>query len=139
MARQISRYLHRSYLNMESTRQQKFSRLIQKDMSEIFQRESFSLFNGAMVSVTIVRMSPDLGLAKVYLSFMLAKDPEALLAIVRGKTAYFRNLLGKKIKHQVRKIPELNFYLDDSSEYASKMDQLFDELDIPPSDTEDEE
>lgn len=124
---------------MESTRQQKFSRLIQKDMSEIFQRESFSLFGGVMISVTVVRMSPDLGLAKVYVSFLLAKNPEETLELIREKTPYLRNLLGKKIKNQVRKIPELMFYLDDSSEYASKMDQLFNELDIPSEDKDDEE
>ncbi len=124
---------------MESTRQQKFSKLIQRDMSDIFQKESFSLFGGAMASVTVVRMSPDLGLAKIYVSFMLAKDADSLLDVIRNKTPYLRNLLGKKIKHQVRKIPELHFYLDDSANYASKMDQLFDKLNIPPAESEENE
>jgi len=123
---------------MESTRQQKFSKLIQKDMSIILQKEGFSFLGGTMVSVTMVRMSPDLGVAKVYLSFMMAKDAEAKLELIKEKTSYLRNLLGKKIKNQVRKIPELLFYLDDSAEYVSKMDQLFNELDIPADDKDDE-
>ncbi len=122
---------------MESTRQQKFSKLIQKDMSEIFQKEGFSFLGGAMVSVTMVRMSPDLGVAKIYLSFLLAKDPQEKLDFIKEKTSYLRNLLAKKIKNQVRKIPELLFYLDDSSEYASKMEQLFNELDIPSESKDD--
>jgi len=91
-----------------------------------------------MVSVTMVRMSPDLGVAKIYLSFLLAKKPEETLEFIKEKTPYLRNLLAKKIKNQVRKIPELLFYLDDSSEYASRMDQLFNELDIPSERKDDE-
>lgn len=122
---------------MESKRQQKFARLIQKDLSEIFQKDAKNLFNGAFITVTEVKVSPDLGLAKVYLSFLLAKNKEDLLEDIKEKGKNIRHLLATKIKNQVRIIPELVFYLDESAEYASKMDTLISKLDIPP--TTDEE
>jgi ribosome-binding factor A len=125
---------------MESKRQQKFSRLIQKELAEIFQREVPHLFGGAYISVSVVRMSPDLGLARVYLSVMNAKDSnEMLLQELRVNTKTIRHLLAQRIKKQVRVIPELVFYLDDSAEYAAQIDKLFSNLDIPPAPEEDEE
>ncbi|MDX5421904.1 MAG: 30S ribosome-binding factor RbfA [Hymenobacteraceae bacterium] len=124
---------------MESKRQQKFSRLIQKELADIFQREVPHLFGGAYISVSIVRVSPDLGLARVYLSVMMSQNPESVLLDVRVNTKTIRHLLAQRIKNQVRIIPELNFYLDDSAEYAAKMDKLFSNLDIPPEREEDED
>lgn len=125
---------------MESKRQQKFSRLIQKELAEIFQREVPHLFGGAYISVSVVRVSPDLGLARVYLSVMNAKDGnEMLLQELRVNTKTIRHQLAQRIKSQVRVIPELVFFLDDTAEYAAKIDQLFSNLDIPPAPEEDEE
>jgi ribosome-binding factor A len=125
---------------MESKRQQKFSRLIQKELADIFQREVPHLFGGAYISVSVVRVSPDLGLARTYLSVMNAKDSnEALLQELRVNTKTIRHLLAQRIKKQVRVIPELVFYLDDSAEYAAHIDKLFSNLDIPPAPEEDEE
>jgi ribosome-binding factor A len=125
---------------MESKRQQKFSRLIQKELAEIFQREVPHLFGGAYISVSVVRMSPDLGLARTYLSVMNAKDGnEMLLQELRVNTKTIRHLLAQRIKKQVRVIPELVFFLDDTAEYAAKIDKLFSNLDIPPAPEEDEE
>ncbi|MBF8963303.1 30S ribosome-binding factor RbfA [Pontibacter sp. FD36] len=125
---------------MESKRQQKFSRLIQRELAEIFQREVPHLFGGAYISVSVVRMSPDLGLARVYLSVMNAKDGiEMLLQELRVNTKTIRHLLAQRIKKQVRVIPELVFFLDDTAEYAAKIDKLFSGLDIPPAPEEDEE
>ncbi|WP_347157602.1 30S ribosome-binding factor RbfA [Pontibacter chitinilyticus] len=118
---------------MESKRQQKFSRLIQKELADIFQRETTHLFNGAYISVSVVRVSPDLGLARVYLGVMMAPNAEAVLLEVRVNTKTVRHLLAQRIKNQVRVIPELNFYLDDSAAYAARMDSLFNDLDIPPA------
>lgn len=123
---------------MESTRQQKFSRLIQRDMSEIFQRESTFLFDRVMITVTTVRVSPDLGVAKIYLSLLLSDDNEATLEKIREASGKLRNLLGKKIRNQVKKIPEIYFYLDDSADYASKMDKIIKGLDIPEEEKGDE-
>src|SRR5690606_23569690 len=101
---------------MESKRQQKFSRLIQKELADIFQRETTHLFGTAYISVSVVRVSPDLGMARVYLSVMMAPNNEALLLEVRANTKTIRHLLAQRIKSQVRVIPELVFYRDDSAE-----------------------
>jgi ribosome-binding factor A len=124
---------------MESKRQQKFARLIQKDLSEIFQRDAKSLFGGAFITVTDIKVSPDLGLAKVYLSFMLAKDKTGLLENIKEKSKSIRQMLASKIRNQVRVIPELAFYLDDTIEHATKMDALIANLHIPPATGEDED
>lgn len=123
---------------MESKRQQKFSRLLQKELSEVFQRDVSHLFNGAYLSITTVRVSPDLGVAKIYLSMLLVKNPQEILATVRENTKAVRHALAQRIKNQVRVIPELIFFLDDSAEYAAKMDKIISGLDIPPAPEEDE-
>jgi ribosome-binding factor A len=116
---------------MESKRQQKFARLLQKELAEVFQRDVSHLFNGAYLSITTVRTSPDLGVAKIYLSMLLAKNPQEILATVRENTKAVRHALAQRIKSQVRVIPELIFFLDDSAEYAAKMDKIISDLDIP--------
>jgi ribosome-binding factor A len=121
---------------MDSKRQQKFARQIQKDLGELFQRDLRSQFDNAFITVTDVKVSSDLGIARAYLSFMLAKDKEGLLEQVRDKTKTIRQLLANRIRHQVRIIPELQFFLDDTAEYAAKMDALFANLDIPPAQEE---
>lgn len=117
---------------MESKRQQKFSRQIQKDLSDIFQKELKGAFGNSFITITEVKVSPDLSQAKSYLSMMLTKDKEGLLDEIRDKTKQIRNILASKIRHQVRIIPELQFFLDDTAEYAAKMDALISNLDIPP-------
>ena len=123
---------------MESKRQQKFARLLQKELAEVFQRDVPHLLNGAYISISTVRTSPDLGVVKVYLSLLLAKDPKAVVANVRENTKAIRHALAQRIKSQVRVIPELNFFLDDSAEYAAKMDKIISDLDIPAAPEEDE-
>jgi ribosome-binding factor A len=123
---------------MESKRQQKFARLIQKDLSEIFQRDAKSMFNGAFITVTEVKVSPDLSIAKVYLSFLLAKNKNTLLEEIKEKGKAIRQILAAKIKNQARIIPELHFYPDESLEYAAKIDNLLSTIHIPPATEEDE-
>ncbi len=117
---------------MDSKRQQKFARLIQKDLSEIFQKDMRSTFGNAFITITDVKVTPDLSIARTYLSFMLAADKEGLIADIREKAKHIRGILGHKIRHQARIIPDLEFYLDDTAEYAAKMDQIISQLDIPP-------
>lgn len=124
---------------MESKRQQKFSRSIQKELAEIFQKDTKSLFTNVFITITSVTISPDLGVAKVYLSIMLAPNKEEMLAKVRSNTKIIRSALAQKIKKEVRIIPELIFYLDDSADYASKMDKIFNDLHIPPVPKDDSE
>lgn len=118
---------------MESKRQLKFSRLIQKELAEIFQRDVKSMFSNVFLTVTHVGMSPDLGVAKVYLSIMLAPNKAEVLNHINENKKIIRNFLAQKIKRDVRIIPELIFYIDDSTEYASEMDKLIRGLDIPPA------
>ena len=121
---------------MDSKRQQKFARQIQKDLSDIFQRDLRSQFDNAFITVTEVKVTPDLGMARAYLSFMLAKDKQGTLEDVQNKTKTIRQLLANRIRHQVRVIPELQFFLDDTADYAAKMDAIFANLDIPPAQEE---
>ncbi|WP_020527937.1 30S ribosome-binding factor RbfA [Flexithrix dorotheae] len=123
---------------MESKRQKKYSSLFQKDLGEIFQQLSKDHFKGAFITVTSVKVTPDLGMAKVYLSFLLVKDKEDLLLDIQNSTKLIRQKLGTKIKNQVRKVPELLFFYDDTQEVASKVDQLFENLNIPPEDDNDD-
>ncbi len=117
---------------MESKRQLKVARQLQKDLSDIFQKDMQATFGKTFVTITEVKMSPDLSQAKVYLSLLMSNDTEGLLKDIREKTKHIRNLLAIKIRHQVRIIPELLFFLDDTAEYAAKMDELISKLDIPP-------
>jgi len=124
---------------MESKRQQKVARQLQKDLSEIFQREVPHLFNGAFITVTSVRVSPDLSVARVYLSFLATKNKEMLLESIREHSRALRQHLGDRVRHQLRIVPDLTYFIDDTAEYAEKMDKLFAGLDIPPAPEEDEE
>lgn len=119
-------------LIMDSKRQQKVARQIQKDLSEIFQKDLKGQLDGAFVTITEVRVTPDLSIARVHLSVMLAKNNAWLLEAIREKAKHIRNLLGQRIRHQMRIVPDLQFFLDDSAEYAAKMDALISSLNIPP-------
>ena len=96
---------------------------MQKELAEIFRAESKNLFGGAFITVTVVRVSPDLGLAKIYLSIMGNKGKDTLKTIV-DQTKYIRKLVGNQVGKQLRVIPELNFYIDDSLDYAMKIEEL---------------
>jgi ribosome-binding factor A len=109
---------------METKRQQKIAKLIQRDLSEIFQREVTHLTPGVMVTVTKVYVTPDLSLAKVYLSLFPTKDKQTMIERINQGSKEVRGLLGNRIRHQVRSIPELRFYLDDSLDYIEKIDEL---------------
>jgi len=119
-----------------STRQQKFARLIQKELSDIFQRDKRGIVDKAFITIADVRVSPDLGLARIYLSMMLAKDKQAVLDKLNLRKKEIRKELGDQIAKQVRVIPELIFYLDVVEENAQRMDNLIDNLHIPPTDKE---
>ncbi len=109
---------------MDSTRQLKVSRLVQKELGTIFQKDSRMLFGPVMITVTNVRVSPDLGVAKVYVSLFPVKDKEAVLQQIKTKTIEIRKALADQIKKQVRIIPNLMFFLDDSLDYAEHIDEL---------------
>lgn len=93
-------------------------------MGEIFQREAQAKLKNLLISVTVVRISPDLGVAKVYLSIFPSGKSQELLEEISEMTGYFRNLLGQKVKNQLRVVPELHFYLDDSLDYIDNINNL---------------
>jgi ribosome-binding factor A len=108
----------------ESTRQKKVARLIQQDLAIYFQRNSSLFARGCMITVTAVRVSPDLGLAKVYLSIFATPDKEATLKAVRSMTKEIRKYLGDQVRHQLRIVPELVFVLDDSLDHIERIEDL---------------
>lgn len=117
---------------MDSKRQHKFSRQILKDLSEIFQKDPRHFFGHSLVTITGVDISPDLSLAKVYLSVFPVKDVENVFFNVENKKGEIRRLLGNKIGKRVRIVPDLVFFHDNTEEEASKIDHIIDSLDIPP-------
>ena len=109
---------------MNNSRQEKIARQIQRDLGEMFLREAAPLLQGAMVTVTSVRISPDMGYAKVFLSVFPFDRHAAVMASLEANAWFVRKTLGTKLRNQLRIIPELSFFLDDSFEYIDKIDGL---------------
>ena len=108
---------------METTRQNKIARLIQKELSEIFLLQTKSM-PGVLVSVSIVRISPDMSYARVYLSVFPSERSEEIVKNINANMKPIRFELGNRVRHQLRIIPELKFFVDDSLDYAEKIDEL---------------
>jgi len=123
---------------METTRQQKYGKLILKELSDIFLHDTKGLFGNAFITVTTVRVSPDLGIAKVYLSFMLVEDKKAMLDMIVKQTKPIRKMLGNRISKQARIIPALMFFVDDTVDYANKMNEIFSKIVIPKKEDDSE-
>ena len=109
---------------MESKRQQRINKLLQKDLGEIFQMELGHVTKRAMVTVTKVNVTPDLSLAKVYLSLFAVDDRAGLLENIQHHAGEIRGKLGSRIRHQLRVVPELRFYEDDSLDYIEHIEEL---------------
>ncbi|MXV49925.1 30S ribosome-binding factor RbfA [Pedobacter sp. HMF7647] len=125
---------------MESKRQQKFAGVIQKDLAQIFQREGMSFLPNTLVTITKVRVTPDLALARVFLSFFNNTNTTLALNTVKAHAGEIRYKLGARIKDQVRVVPQLEFFVDDTNEYVERMDKLFEKISKEPRqpDTEEE-
>jgi ribosome-binding factor A len=108
---------------METTRQNKIARLIQKELSEIFLLQTKSM-PGVLVSASIVRISPDMSYARVYLSIFPSDRSEEIVKNINANMKSIRFELGNRVRHQLRIIPELKFFVDDSLDYAEKIDEL---------------
>ena len=108
---------------METTRQNKISRLIQKELSEIFLLQTKSM-NGVLVSVSAVRISPDMSIARVYLSVFPSERSQEIVKNINDNMKSIRYELGTRVRHQLRIIPELKFFVDDSLDYAERIDEL---------------
>lgn len=119
---------------METTRQKKVAKLILQQLSEIFQREMRGIIPNVLVTITGVRVTPDLGIAKVYLSFLPNKGASVHIETIKDNGKNIRHELGNRMRHDVRIIPNLQFFIDDTKEEAEKIDKLLSSLVIPPAD-----
>ena len=113
---------------MESKRQQKFAGVIQQDLAAIFQREGNNYLPNTLVTITKVRVTPDLAIARVFLSFFNNANVQQALQMVKSHASEIRYKLGARIKDQVRIIPQLEFFVDDTNEYVDRMDKIFDKI-----------
>ncbi len=108
---------------MESTRQSKIARLIQKELSEIFRLQTAKM-GGVLVSVSAVRVSPDLSVARAYLSIFPSENAKEIIDNINRNTKSVRYELAQRVRYQLRKTPELTFFIDDSLDYIDHIDSL---------------
>ncbi len=114
-----------------TVRQQKYSKLILKELSNIFLKDKRGIIGNVFITIADVRMSPDLSVAKVYLSMTLTKDKKAVLASIESHKSEIRKALGDRIRNQARIIPALVFFIDEIEENAQRMEDLIKNLHIP--------
>lgn len=107
-----------------STRQLKVARELQRDLAEIIRSKGMAVYGGAMVTVSEVRVSPDLSVAKVYVSIFPSSKAESVMKVLEDDKKSLRGELGRKVASQLRIVPELDFYLDTTLDYAEHIDQL---------------
>ena len=108
---------------MDTTRQQKISRLVQKELSEIFRRETAKT-RGTLVSVSSVRVSSDLSVANVRLSIFPSENAQAIMDNINASEKSIRHQLAQQVRYQLRRCPELKFHIDDSLDYIDRIDEL---------------
>src|SRR6476469_3090143 len=108
----------------EGKRQKQVAAVINQELNDIFLRMGLNMSDGGMISISSVKVTPDLFEARVYLSFFQVKDNEAMLAKINEKNKEIRKELGTRVRHQLRSIPELTFYIDDTLDYVFKIEEL---------------
>ncbi len=111
----------------ETQRQKKINRQLQRDLGEMLQKDGASIQPGIMFTVTQVRVTPDLSIARVYLSLFPTENPEEIIEKVNDHSRELRYNLGKRVRHQLRVVPELHFYLDDSLDYINNIEEKLNE------------
>ncbi|HYM94925.1 MAG TPA: 30S ribosome-binding factor RbfA [Chitinophagaceae bacterium] len=109
----------------EGKRQKQIGGLVQQEINEIFQRLGLNMMNGGMISILSVKITPDLLEARIYLSFFQVKNPETALKIIEEKSREVKRELGQRVRHQLRNIPEIKFFRDDTLDHVFKMEELF--------------
>lgn len=109
----------------ESKRQKQVARLIQEEMALIFQKEGLNVVDGGMLSIAHVRVTPDLLEARIFLSFFKIENPDGLLEKIIEKTPELRRQIGNKLRHHLRRIPELQFMKDDTLDHVFKLESIF--------------
>ncbi len=116
-------YLIFSFKAMQETRQNKIARLLQKELSLIFQEQTRAM-HGVMVSVTRTKISPDLSICTAYLSIFPSERGEEMLQNIKKNEKQIRYELGTRVRYQLRIVPELRFFIDDSLDYIERIDEL---------------
>ena len=108
---------------METTRQQKIAKQIQKDAADIFQKVGAQIVRGALVTVTAVRVSPDFSYAKIYVSIFPFEQSDEVMQRLEHQNWFIRRALGQRLRNQLKNVPEIQFFLDDSLEYIENIDK----------------
>ena len=112
----------------EGKRQKQVASEISKELNDIFLKMGLNMQDGGMVSLSSVRITPDLFEARVYLSLFKVKKPEAVLEKFKERSSEIRGELGNRMRHQLRSIPQLTFYIDDTLDYVFKIEELLDSI-----------
>ena len=118
---------------LEGKRQKQVAGLINKELSDIFQRLGLNMIDGGMVSIAGVKITPDLFDARIYLSFFKVKDSFDALKKIEERSWEIKKELTSRVRHQLRSMPKLIFYIDDTLDYVDKMEQIFKEIKDPQS------
>ncbi len=113
---------------LEGKRQKQVAGLLNKELSDIFQRLGLSMMDGGMISISGVKITPDLYEARVYLSFFKVADSFATLKKIEERSWEIKKELTARVRHQLRSMPLLSFYIDDTLDYVDKIDQLFKDI-----------
>ena len=112
---------------METTRQQKIAKQIQKDAADIFQKEGARVVRGALVTVTAVRVSPEFSYAEIYVSIFPFEQSDEVMQRLEHQNWFIRRALGQRLRNQLKNVPEIQFFLDDSLEYIENIDRALKE------------
>jgi len=112
----------------ESKRQKQVAGVIQEEMNDIFLRLGLNMVDGGMLSISKVKITPDLLEARSYLSLFQVRDQQALMSRIEDRTGEIKRELGNRVKQQLRRIPELRFFLDDTLDYVFKMEEIFKQI-----------
>ena len=119
----------------EGKRQKQVAARINQELNNIFLRMGLNMQDGGMISISSVKITPDLYEARIYLSFFKVKDNDAVLSKIQAKTKEIRKELGNSIRNQLRSIPEITFYIDDTLDYVFRIEELLNKIKKDPTDT----
>jgi ribosome-binding factor A len=112
----------------EGKRQKQVAAVIQQELNDIFMRLGLNMIDGGMVSISSVKVTPDLLEARIYISLFKVQDNESALKKIQGQAWEIKKELSERVKHQLRRIPLLHFYLDDTLDYVFKMEDIFKQI-----------
>ncbi len=112
----------------EGKRQRQVAGALQEELNDIFRRLNLSMIDGGMVSIASVKVTPDLLEARIYVSLFQVKDPKSVMKTIEARAWEIKKELADRVKHQLRRIPVLHFYLDDTLDYVFKMEEIFKQI-----------